>query len=273
MNSMNPMQTMTRASDLLAQRKRRGQQRVDVQLGILEDAGVTLPQGAAILDLGCGNGDLVAEYRRRGYRAYGCDFSFKPGPNVAELERAGHIRLIEPAPYRMPFEDGQFDLVVSNEVFEHVQNYGETLAEHRRVLKRSGVGLHTIPSRYSPIEGHVFVPLATIIQDYWWLRVWAQLGIRTATQQGIDARQCARRNEEYLKNCTNYLSKAQLNEEFAQHFREVQFVEKLFLKRSKRARFLHDMAAALPFIPSMYSTLRSRVVLCAPDASYRGGVA
>lgn len=256
------MHTLTESSDLTTQMHRRGVQRVSMQLGILTDAGVPVGEGASILDLGCGNGDLVAEYRRRGFRAFGCDFAYKTGPQVDELSRKGYIRLIEREPYRLPFDDQQFDVVVSNEVFEHVRDYDGTLAEHRRVLKRGGVGLHSIPSRYSPIEGHVYVPLATIVQDYRWLRFWAQLGVRTPAQKGMSAEERARRNHAYLTSSTNYLTKSQMRDAFARYFDEVRFVEELFLKRSRRARILYDLTAVLPFIPATYSALRSRVVLC-----------
>jgi ubiquinone/menaquinone biosynthesis C-methylase UbiE len=233
-----------------------------LQLSILADAGFEVPHGAKILDLGCGNGNMVAEYRRAGYRAYGCDMAFKPGPHAAELARRGYIRLIERDCYRLPFEDREFDFVLSDQVFEHVQNYDETLAEHRRVLKPSGAGLHIMPSRFAPIEGHVFVPLATIVQSYWWLRLWAQLGVRTKAQQGMSAAERARRNAEYLRTSTNYLSKSELRRAFGRYFAEVRWVEHLFLKYSRRARMLHSLSALVPMVPDAYSTFRSRVVLC-----------
>ena len=256
------MNSVTHSDQLLSDVQQRGARRVSVQLSMLSDAGFVVPPGAKILDLGCGNGNVVAEYRRAGYRAYGCDLAFKPGPNVEELSSKGYIRLIDRASYRLPFDDREFDFVLSDEVFEHVQNYGETLAEHRRVLKPSGAGLHFIPSRYQPVEGHVFVPFATILQDYWWLRLWAQLGVRTKQQRGMSPKERALNNERYLKTSTKYLSKAELRREFGRHFAEVRYVEHLFLKYSNRARVLHSASSLLPIVPDIYSTLRSRVVLC-----------
>jgi SAM-dependent methyltransferase len=249
----------------------RGAQRIQVQLKMFADAGFNVPHDARILDLGCGNGNIVAEYRRAGYQAFGCDFAFKPGPHVDELARKNYIRLIDRGgDYRLPFDNREFDFVVSDQVFEHVQNYAETLAEHRRVMKTSGAGLHFIPSRYAPVEGHVFVPFATMLQDYWWLRLWSQLGIRTKAQRGMSAEECARRNEQYLKTSTNYLTKQQMSREFGRHFAEVRYVEDLFLKYSRRARRLHDLSTLIPAIPDIYSALRSRVVLCsAPIAKAR----
>jgi SAM-dependent methyltransferase len=45
----------------------------------------------------------------------------------------------------LPFEDGQFDAVVSFEVFEHVFNLKEILTEIRRVTRKSGHLLLSIP--------------------------------------------------------------------------------------------------------------------------------
>lgn len=238
------------------------QRRIRAQLGILEDAGHVPRPGAAILDLGCGKGDLVKAYRGLGYQAYGCDFQFKPGANVEKLHQQGIIRLIEGNPYRLPFDDGTFDFVLSDQVFEHVRNFPETLSEHRRILKPGGVGLHLFPSRYRPIEPHVQVPGATIAQSYWWLWLWAHLGVRPGCQRGLSAVERARRNRQYLSNHTNYLTKAELRKQFESCFRGVAFREDLFLKYSRRARFLHDLSRYLPFLPSVYSTLLSRVVLC-----------
>jgi ubiquinone/menaquinone biosynthesis C-methylase UbiE len=237
-------------------------QRMTAQLGILKDAGIRLPDNAVILDLGCGNGDLVAEYRRHGFDVYGCDFKFKAGRQVEKLRNIGAIRLIERDPYRMPFADQSFDVVVSDQVFEHVDNYPEVLAEHRRILKSGGVGLHFFPSRYRLVEPHVRVPCATILQGRNWLLFWALVGIRKPSQRGISAKERASDNYDYLRRHTNYLSKKQIIAYFGNAFERVEFREDLYFKYSVRVRFLHALSHWLPFVSAMYGTLKGRVVLC-----------
>ena len=159
--------------------------RANQQIRILNDLGVMLSSSTTILDFGCGNGDLVREYINRGYNAYGCDYQFKPGQHVSELERKGALRRIgSESVYRLPFEDEMFDLIISDQVFEHVADYASTIAELGRVSRSNAVGLHIFPSRYIPVEPHVNVPFAGSLQSNWWLRLWAMLGVRTENQRG-----------------------------------------------------------------------------------------
>lgn len=236
--------------------------RIDTEIGILRDKTYPLRPETVIVDLGCGNGDLVQEFRKRGYQVFGCDFVFKEGPHVFTLASQNIIRLIDSQPYRLPFDDGTVDVVVSDQVFEHVQDYSTTLAEIKRILKPDGVSLHIFPSRYTPIEPHVFVPFATIFQNYWWLFFWACVGIRNGSQRGLSARETAERNADYLSNRTNYLTKAKIREHFQQFFSGVSFCEGSFLKLSRRARLLHALSPLFPFLPALYSALRMRIIFC-----------
>jgi ubiquinone/menaquinone biosynthesis C-methylase UbiE len=234
--------------------------RVYIQTMVIRELGCTLKPGATVLDLGCGNGATVKEYRGLGYEAFGCDFAFKDGLDVDSLCGDGLIRLIKPEPYRLPFADASFDLVVSDQVFEHVQNYDETLAEIRRVLKPEGISLHFFPSRYTPIEPHVYVPLATIIQKRWWLALWAILGVRAPLQQGMSVREVTDANHAYLTSHTNYLSQAAIERFVSRYFGDYSFCESLFLKFSKRGRSLYKFSRFLPVLPWVYGMLRARVL-------------
>ena len=235
-------------------------ERVHVQITLIQDLGFKLNPGATVLDLGCGNGSIVRQYRGLGYEAFGCDFTFKTGPDVESLQPHGLIRLIERMPYRLPFADDSFDLVISDQVFEHVKNYDETLSEIRRVLKPDGVSLHFFPSRYTPIEPHVHVPLATIIQTRWWLAIWAILGVRAPDQKGMSVRAVTDANQVYLTGHTNYLSRSAIETFVSGYFGDYSFCESLFLKSSKRGRIISQISRFLPGLPRLYGMLRARVL-------------
>ena len=174
---------------------------------------------------------------------------------------SGIIRAIELNPYRLPFDDNTFDFIYSFSVFEHVQNYSESIAELARILKPDGICYHFFPSRYRLIEPHTFVPLSTGIQSYIWLYIWSLLGVRNEFQSGMPVKETAIKNQKYLRNHTNYLSRYKLNEYFKKSFDNVIFCERNFLKYLRRGSFLYNFSTVLPFIPQVYSSFRSRIII------------
>lgn len=121
--------------------------------------------------------------------------------------------------------------------------------------------MHKFSSRYVPIEPHVYVPLASVINKYWWLVIWAFLGIRNNFQKGMSFDEVAKKNFKYLRNRTNYLPKKELRQQLNKHFKSYMFREDLFIKHTLKLRFLHIISTILPFIPLLYSMLYCRVVL------------
>jgi SAM-dependent methyltransferase len=119
--------------------------------------------GVRVLDYGCGDGALVRMLRALGVEAFGADVFYEGGSyaeaQVNELVQSGILRKIEDDG-RTPFADGFFDLVVSNQVFEHVEDLRLVLDELDRILKPDGTMLHHFPSREVIREGHIGIPLA-----------------------------------------------------------------------------------------------------------------
>ena len=143
----------------------------ETQFSVAKANGFVLPDGARVLDLGCGNGSGVAALLALGCEAVGCDLRLrKSWPHRDRLYREGRLRVME-SPRRLPFDDETFDGVFSHNVLEHVQDYEATLSEIARVLKPNGVSVHMFPSCWTLVEGHVHVPLATFFWPYWYLWV------------------------------------------------------------------------------------------------------
>src|SRR5215469_11517286 len=151
---------------------------------MLAELGFTIQPNMKVLDFGAGEGKLVAFALAQGFDAYGCDlyniqysYTLDRDPIAVALREEGRLRPIS-TPYQLPFEDSSIDVVISDQVFEHVLNYPQAIEELRRVMRVGGVFLHTFPSRYRVIEAHIFVPLASIFRPRWWLWLWALLGVR-----------------------------------------------------------------------------------------------
>ena len=100
--------------------------------------------GARVLDLGCGAGRFVAALRDVGADPVGVELS------AAALERArrnvpgADLRLVA-ADGSLPLGHGEVDLVWCSEVLEHVPDTIAFLTEVRRVLRRGGRLLATVP--------------------------------------------------------------------------------------------------------------------------------
>jgi ubiquinone/menaquinone biosynthesis C-methylase UbiE len=221
-----------------------------------------------ILDFGCGAGNEVYQFRKMGYKAYGCDIG-NYSDDIQNLCKEEKIigpnetifGSIDMANYRIPFADETFDYIFSNQVFEHVQNYPEALSEIYRVLKPGGCSLHLFPSRYRPIECHVFVPLAGIFRGYHYLFFWAFLGIRNSYQKGFSFKKTAKNNYEYLNNRTTYFTKAEISRHVVNQFRNISFIEKYFIKHGGgRLRNIYWLTRKFPFIASLIRTFHTRVI-------------
>lgn len=244
------------------------------QINIIRDLGYEISSKSVILDFGCGNGDAVMGYISAGYQAYGCDFVFKDGKYVQELQEKSLIRKINAAPYTLPFPDNTFDIVLSDQVMEHVKDYPSTLAEISRVLKPEGVSLHYFPSRYSLIEQHIHVPLAALIQQHWWLLLWAYLGIRQEEQRGIPATTVAQRNYSFIRGNTNYLERSKILHYFSTNFKNNVFCEDIFIKNnqySHRSIFLYRLSKILLFIPKFYSLVKMIALFSVNNKSQNDG--
>jgi len=83
-------------------------------------------EGMSVLDLGCGRNKLPG--------SIGVDFLDLPGVDcVADLND------------RLPFQDTSFDVVYSNQVFEHVTNFLGLMTECHRLLRQGGLLVAHVP--------------------------------------------------------------------------------------------------------------------------------
>lgn len=103
-----------------------------------------------ILDFGCGPGTLVEFLRGHGLNAVGADpYPVRYGGWVQEKD---HLHRIEDG--HVPFDDTSFDIVVSNQVFEHIDDYTSELEEITRVLRPDGLFLALFPTLETIYEVH-----------------------------------------------------------------------------------------------------------------------
>jgi SAM-dependent methyltransferase len=110
---------------------------------------------------------------------------------------------------RLPYPDNSFDLVLSDQVLEHVFDMRSALLEQARVLKPGGLAIHRMPRRHAIVEPHTRLPLATLNQFRWYLALYALAGRRNSRQLGLSW-QDTLKSSEALFGTTHYVPKKTL---------------------------------------------------------------
>lgn len=126
-----------------------------------------LPHNARILDLGSGVGNFVVACRKRGLQAFGIEPDrIGRGTKLTSLQiarrRLDSSVVAAAVGEQLPFSDSSFDLVVMDQVIEHVSNQLRVLAEAYRVLKPGGAIYVACPNYLRFYEPHYkiwFLPL------------------------------------------------------------------------------------------------------------------
>jgi len=146
--------------------------------------------GRRVLEVGCGLGMYTAQYRRR----------FTPDVEAFDVEfaRVAQARITTPhaliaAGEAMPYPANTFDVVIANEVIEHVADDRAAVAEMVRVCRPGGRIVTFCPNRWYPVEqhGHYWrgqyhfgnTPLINYLPDRWRNRLAPH--VRTYTRRSL----------------------------------------------------------------------------------------
>ncbi len=107
--------------------------------------------GRVLVD-GCGVGSYVKVLQPSADQVYGIDI--EPEHLTRAVANAPQAHLQIAAGEQLPYPDNFFDLVLSHEVLEHVQDDHLAAAEMARVLKPGGRAVIFAPNRLYPFETH-----------------------------------------------------------------------------------------------------------------------
>jgi SAM-dependent methyltransferase len=190
--------------------------------------------GARILDAGCGDGALIAHvwrclqilYPDQTIEIYGfdvLDHGVQPReymektiaklttecPGVEWRERVAAIKTDDP----WPFADDFFDVILSNQVLEHVREPERFLREHFRVLVPGGHAFHLFPLKHYVYEGHLLLPWVHRIRSWdhlcSYIDFLSRFGLGKFAEHhratGISRAEFARRHADYVYFWTHYL--------------------------------------------------------------------
>jgi SAM-dependent methyltransferase len=106
--------------------------------------------GGLVLENGCGVGMYVEKLTSLGCRVIGLEYDFERAVEA----RANSDEIINAAGEFIPLPSSTFDLILSHEVIEHVQDDRAAIREMIRVLKPGGRAVIFCPNRGYPYETH-----------------------------------------------------------------------------------------------------------------------
>jgi SAM-dependent methyltransferase len=125
-----------------------------------------------VLEIGTGSGG-IAHYLGT-HPDIHCTVTSVDVIDVREVRDGFDFKLVSGT--ALPFGDGEFDVVISNHVIEHVGARSEQLAhlrECRRMLAPMAVGYLAVPNRWMLVEPHYRLAFLS-----WWPRDWRSAYLR-----------------------------------------------------------------------------------------------
>lgn len=120
-----------------------------IQQAVLRAVGTPAsPAALRVLDLSCGDGDILAALAAKGFHVEGShfredDYIFRnPSPLLKTITVHKGIDLTRP----LPFPDGAYDIVLATEVLEHLPSFTGIVSEIGRILKPGGRFIYSTPN-------------------------------------------------------------------------------------------------------------------------------
>lgn len=219
-----------------------------------------------VLDYGCGAGRLVVAGREHGVVMFGTDVFYGGSATRAEAEATGWFgrAILDMTDGRIPFDNASFDLVVNNQVMEHVEDLDATLAEIHRVLKPGGTVLSVFPSRDVWREGHIGIPFSHWFRPgsqprFLWTWALRSAGLGTWKDQAPTPKQWAIDKLEWIDRWTRYRSRDEIfrtyNRYFENEFREPDYIRFRLLHRPGQLRQLLATTTRWPVVSSLQVAL------------------
>jgi len=174
-----------------------------------------------IADVGCGGGALIRYLRAAlpqllpgcKVQVSGFDVSdFAPHGNSNLEADTKTVKTGEPWPY----PDHSLDVIISNQVLEHVFDQPFFFRQIARCLKPDGFSVHLFPLKNVIYEDHVGIPLAHRIPKPGWIRLMSRIGFfnerRANRLPKIETDEFGRRAADYIKSYTIYVSQSELRQ-------------------------------------------------------------
>jgi SAM-dependent methyltransferase len=227
----------------------------------------------SVLDYGCGAGQIVLGLREKNVSAFGCDLFYGGGDYSSQIAAP----MLDTVIRRMvgdeiPFPPSSFDLVINNQVLEHVEDLDRVLSEMRRVLKPGGMLLSLFPDKSVWREGHVGIPFLHWFSKGSSARVYYAMTLRALGlgkfKKGKPYRTWSVESCDWLDQWTRYRSYGEIRRAFDRHFTGFLHVESEWLDLRLEGSRLRRLGSILPagVKRTVARKLAGMVIVCRKEA-------
>jgi SAM-dependent methyltransferase len=205
-----------------------------------------------ILDVGCGNCHLISYLNTNlailnssaNYQIYGLDVVDhgvqKEGFFDKSMQFLSEKHPITPwhcmisaisVNESWPYPENFFDIILSNQVAEHVGNHDQFFSEIHRTLRRNGFSVHLFPLKNCVYEWHLHLPFVHRIYNFdravVYIKFLSLLGLGKYRKQkmttGCTIDDYSERHADYLFHFTNYISENQVLSLAKKHHLRISF--------------------------------------------------
>ena len=154
----------------------------------------SLPTGATVLDVGCGNGIISRSLGRKGFKVLGIDVSEKAIEKAKELNDLSNVNFQVMSAEQLAVSSEKYHAVVCSERLEHLHEPQKLLQVLYQSLKNEGVLIVTVPNGKGPREVFVTKPTQNLRRKNNWLWRFVQAIKKLFGYGGTTVQSSGRRN-------------------------------------------------------------------------------
>jgi 2-polyprenyl-3-methyl-5-hydroxy-6-metoxy-1,4-benzoquinol methylase len=150
-----------------------------------------LPEGAEVLDVGCGNGVISRSLGEKGFAVRGIDVSEKAIARARELNRVPNVTFDVISAEQLVADGQRYHAVICSEVLEHLNDPGKLLKVLHQTLHDDGVLIVTVPNGNGPRELLVTRPVIALQKRNNWAWRFVQKAKRLFGYKGTTVQSSA----------------------------------------------------------------------------------
>jgi len=134
------------------------EQKAEKILAVLKDWKKIDLRRAAVLDIGCSTGIMTSYIAQHCKKIIGMDIDRKAIDFANESFKKPNLLFEVGDSMNLSYKDKSFDVVICNQIYEHVPDQKRLMHEIKRVLKDEGACYFAATNKYIVIEPHYHLP-------------------------------------------------------------------------------------------------------------------